>query len=155
MSAPGLIAARPIVPDRSGSQTDEVFPLISHQRLRQHLRIPAYFIATLYALLCICGPLTHSHVFQGGDDFAASVASQIHASSSHVPIALQYRSNSAHPIHASHCPYCEWKANCLSAALVNLQVPHLTLKSVYAFPLTGDLHSRFILHFSSRGPPVA
>ena len=55
--------------------------------------------------------------------------------------------------HSNSCPYCEWEANCLSAALAILKIPHPPVESDYAFPLACSLDSRYLLHFSSRGPP--
>ncbi|HLK59550.1 MAG TPA: hypothetical protein VKU00_23510 [Chthonomonadaceae bacterium] len=112
------------------------------------MRIPAIIIAALYIFLCTFGPLTHTHLAQMGDDSATLSISQGHMNA--LPAATLQRGAS----HSTRCPYCEWEANCLSAALVRYQIPHTSLESAYSFPLVCYLDSRYLLHLSSRGPPV-
>jgi hypothetical protein len=113
------------------------------------LRIPAIIIAALYIFLCTFGPLTHSHLMQAGDDFATPSIAQGKATSLSIAVSRWPLS------HSTHCPYCEWEANCLSAALGGFQIAHTPIESAYSFPLACSLDSRYLPHFSSRGPPAA
>jgi hypothetical protein len=115
---------------------------------RQPLRVHTAIIAALYVLLCIGGPLTHTHHARGWEEPAWS-ASASGADALHSVLAARHRVSPA-----DNCPYCEWLANGVSLAPARFDVAHTPLGSFAYVPFACTRRCKFLVRVSSRGPPT-
>ena len=123
---------------------------------RSLVRISAGLVAVLYLFLCTLGALTHVHALVGVEAEESSsdtVAVQNVLSPLSRNASTHLLKGMASP--STHCAYCDWQANSLSAAIVpqRLILPQSNVYEAPPFLIT--LTSRALPRSSSRAPPIA
>ncbi|HZT40972.1 MAG TPA: hypothetical protein VFA07_02225 [Chthonomonadaceae bacterium] len=117
---------------------------------RKSVRAQALLVAVLYLFLSTVGMLTHSHAGPEGDHGLVAMASTTaHGALRHAALFQGHVST------LKDCPFCDWQANSVSAALPPFHILYTAAAPEAPVGRTGGIHTAFLARFSSRAPPCA